>query len=486
MPLVKSITHKIINELRRVSKTAFRAKSGDGRLLSLLVSALFILLVTPVFSQDNSPYTRYGLGDVVPSTNVPNRSMGGISAGYSDFLSINFNNPASYGGFQAFREQTSKKLVSGRALLDVGISLDNRTLREPDNVAKFSANNFLVSHVQVGIPLRPNWGLSFGLRPITRVSYKLVTRERLRDPNSGSPIDSAVTSNEGDGGAFLASLGSGWRIPLGTNQSLSFGFNAGYLFGKKDYSNRRSILNDSLSYNSGNYQTKITYGSLYGNVGLQYYAKVGKDLNLTVGGFGNWKQDLNARQDIIRETYFFNASQGNTTLDSVYKQSDIKGKITYPSSYTVGFVFEKSVNLTEKKAGWLVGVDFVQSKWSQYRFYGQVDPTVADAWELRAGGQMRPVPKENYFSNVAYRAGFFIGRDYINIAKELPLLGFSMGLGLPIRNYNRLSPGQATIINLGLEYVKRGNDDNLLKENLFRVSVGLSFSDLWFIKRKYE
>jgi hypothetical protein len=57
---------------------------------------------------------------------------------------------------------------------------------------------------------------------------------------------------------------------------------------------------------------------------------------------------------------------------------------------------------------------------------------------------------------------------------------------LPVRNYNRQSPGQATLINLGLEYIKRGNDENLLKENLFRVSFGLSLSDLWFSKRRYE
>jgi len=105
---------------------------------------------------------------------------------------------------------------------------------------------------------------------------------------------------------------------------------------------------------------------------------------------------------------------------------------------------------------------------------------------LRVGGQLRPVPKTNYFSNVAYRAGFFIGEDYIVVQKKLPLLGFSLGAGLPIRNYNRLSPGQATIVNLGLEFIKRGNNDNLLKENLFRLSVGFSFSDFWFVHRKYE
>lgn len=467
MPLVKLITPKKINALG-VFRFSF----------SILLTALFI----PAFSQDNSPYTRYGLGDLVPSTNINSRGMGGISAGYNDILSINFSNPASYASFQTLKEQLAKKMASGRALLDVGINLESRTLSEPNNVEKFTASNFLFSHIQIGVPLRPNWGLSFGLRPVSRISYKIINHERLKDPNTGLPIDSSITQNEGDGGSYLASMGTGFKIKLGTNSSIAFGVNGGYLFGKKDYSNRRTILNDSLAYNSGNFQTKTTYGNLYANAGFQYQNWVNKNLYFTIGVYGNWKQKLNASQDIIRETYFFDESSGNVSLDSVYDQKNIKGKIIYPSSYTAGFVIEKIP--TVKKAGWLLGIDFLQSKWNEYRFYGQADPAVKDKWELRVGGQLRPIPKANYFSNVAYRAGFFLGPDYIYVKNKLPLLGISLGLGLPVINYNRLSD-QATMINIALEFIKRGNNNNLLKENLFRLSVGLSLSDIWFIKKKY-
>jgi hypothetical protein len=79
-----------------------------------------------------------------------------------------------------------------------------------------------------------------------------------------------------------------------------------------------------------------------------------------------------------------------------------------------------------------------------------------------------------------------MGPDYIRVKNKLPQLGLSFGMGLPIANYNRLAPGQATLLNLALEYGKRGNNDNLLKENMFRLSVGFSLSDIWFVKRKYE
>jgi len=75
---------------------------------SLTILVLLFTAVSPVFSQDNSPYSRYGIGDLVPPTSVTNRALGGISAGYTDFLSINYCKPASESSFQALLEQKTK------------------------------------------------------------------------------------------------------------------------------------------------------------------------------------------------------------------------------------------------------------------------------------------------------------------------------------------------------------------------------------------
>ncbi len=93
--------------------------------------------------------------------------------------------------------------------------------------------------------------------------------------------------------------------------------NGGYFFGKQDYSSRRSIFNDSLTYTSGNFQTRTSYGNLYFNAGLQYETSIKQGMRLTVGAHGNWKQQFNASRDIIRETYFFDESTGNVRIDSV-------------------------------------------------------------------------------------------------------------------------------------------------------------------------
>ena len=472
MQLVKLITPKIIKTLR---------------CLSLATLVLLFTALSPVFSQDNSPYSRYGIGDLIPPTHISNKGMGGISAGYTDYLSINFSNPASYSSFQALMEQKSKKIVSGRAILDIGLNIDNRTLREKAPAKKFTASNALISYVQVGVPLKNNWGLNFGIRPVSRISYNIIRNEKLKDARTGLPIDSARTSYKGDGGAYLVSAGTGFslfhRAKVKGEEKLSIGINGGYFFGGKDYSTRRVFNNDTIDYYQANYETKTNFGGLYFNTGLQYKVPLSSKVSFTLGAYGTWGQKINATQDILRETYVTQDNLGNLRLDSVSDRKNIKGKINIPSSYTIGFVLLKSAVIS-KEGGWLIGVDYTQQNWSQYRFYGQVD-SVRNNWQLKVGGQFYPIPKRNYFSNVAYRVGFFIGPDYIKVKQNLPQFGATFGLGLPVA-ISRQAPNQVTLINLAFEYGKRGNNDNLLNESTFRISVGFSLSDFWFIKRKYE
>ncbi|RYY53980.1 MAG: hypothetical protein EOO09_16065 [Chitinophagaceae bacterium] len=457
--------------------------SAYGRILrpALLVTA--VLGSASAFSQDNSPYSRYGLGDLVPSTPVNTRGMGGVAAAYVDpyGTSINFANPATYGSFWALKTPNSRKIDQGRAVLDIGLNFENRTLREPNTVTKFRASNALFSHVQVGVPLKPNWGLSFGLRPMTRISYKQISSYR-------SAIDSTVNLNTGDGGSYLGTIGTGAKFRLNAKNQVSVGVNGGYLFGKKENSRRRSILNDSLSYTSGNYATNVSYGGLYFNLGLQYEMLLNtkKQIYLTFGAYGNVKQNLRASTDDIIETYYYDESVGNPRIDSVSVKSNQKGDITWPSQITGGLMLEKRFNGL-KEASWKIGVDVGQANWSQYRSYGLADPNVTDKWEVKVGGEITPIPNKNYFSRISYRAGVNFGPDYLRIVgREVPMFGATLGLGLPVGNYSPQGRTQATFVNLAFEYLRRGTNDSPLKDNMFRISAGFSLSDIWFVKRKYD
>lgn len=468
------------------SMFSFQCSFLKSRLLSriLIVCGLQLMACSFLIAQDNSPYSRYGIGDLHPTSHILNRGMAGLSAGFADQLSVNFSNPASYSSFYSLQEARSKKSAYGRMLLDVGLNFDNRTLREPNNPQKFTAPNAYFSYLQMGIPLRKNWGMVLGLRPVSRISYDVFKKERLTDPNTGLPIDSAITQFYGDGGSYLVNTGAGYAI-----KNFSMGFNAGYLFGKKDYSTRRTLLNDSVAYKRSNHQTRSTFGDLFLNMGLQYRIDLnkGKTKYLQLGLTGNLKHELNARRDIIRETYFRFPDGGEFRQDSVSEQLDIKGIVNYPASFTAGFLFEQLPDA--EKTGWLFGIDYTKNNWDDYRFYGQLD-SVKSNWQLKIGGQLKPSLKETKYKNlISYRAGVFFGNDYIHLNQKLPELGITGGISLPIANLKdagRRFRTQYSVINISAEYIKRGNKDNILRENLFRVSVGFSLSDLWFTKRKYD
>ncbi len=439
-----------------------------------------------LFAQDNSPYSRYGLGDLHPSSHILNRGMAGISAAYADQLSVNFTNPASYSQFYSLQEARTKKSAYGRILLDMGLNFDNRTLRETNNPQKFTAPNAYFSYLQMGIPLKKNWGMVIGLRPISKISYNVFRTELLIDPNTNLPIDSALTQFVGDGGAYLVNTGTGFAI-----KNFSFGVNTGFLFGKKDYSSRRDFINDTLVgyYNGSNHQTRSTFGDLFFNMGMQYRIDMKKDKSkyFQFGLFGNIKQQLNSRNDLIRETYVKSSDGGVFRLDSVSEQLDIRGKVDYPSSFGGGILIEQIANA--KKIGWLFGVDFIQNGWNDYRFNGQLD-SVKNNWQLKIGGQIKPSLKNaNYKSLMSYRAGIFFGSDYVYLKQKLPEFGITAGVSLPIANLkdaSRRFRSQYSIVNISAEYIKRGKNDNILRENMFRLSVGFTLSDLWFVKKKYE
>mgnify|MGYP003524900181 FL=1 len=151
-----------------------------------------LLIKNSASAQENSPYSRYGLGDVVPGQNIVNRAMGGASAAYYDPVTVNFINPASYARLKY-------------TTFDVGLDYTGRTLKASNPVRTLSSGYLIPSYVQVGFPLskKNNWGMNIGLRPLTRINYELQQTNRLPG------IDSVRTSFSGQGGSYQAYLGTG-------------------------------------------------------------------------------------------------------------------------------------------------------------------------------------------------------------------------------------------------------------------------------------
>jgi hypothetical protein len=435
----------------------------------LSVFFIAILFQSGAFSQENSPYSRYGLGDLVPKANIVSRGMGGIAAGYSDFQSVNFINPASYGNLRS-------------TIFEFALESDSRTLKSTNPPARFSSSNAVISYIQLGFPIKMAkankkdifWGMNIGLRPVSKINYKISKHERLPG------VDSVATVFEGSGGLNQAYLGTALSI-----KNFSLGVNGGYMFGNKDFSTRLSFLNDSVQYAQSNTQNQTNFGGLFLNGGFQYHIRIKNKKNksesiVRIGAYGNVKQSLSATRDAIVETVSYDASGNKVRIDSVYENS-AKGKVVYPS--TIGF------GVSYQTLNWLFGADFETTKWQDYRFYGQPDQ-VQNSWKLRVGTEYYPLREstsyKKYFSFVRYRFGFYYGPDYVKVGNTLPEYGFSLGAGLPLKLRKNYYETQTSMLNTAIEFGSRGDKKSNLRESTFRIRVGLSLSDLWFLPRNYQ
>ncbi|MEO6582995.1 MAG: hypothetical protein ABIO05_01650 [Ferruginibacter sp.] len=420
-----------------------------------------LFFYTALFAQDNSPYSRYGLGDVSPGQNIINRSMGGISAGYADLFSLNFANPASLGNIR-------------KAVFDLGGDIDRRTLKSNASPEKYTATNTYISYLQFGVPVASrkmlqkgiSWGFSFGLKPQTQINYKIENRSRLNG------IDSLHTNYEGSGGLNQVILNTGVKI-----KNFSFGLTGGYSFGNKDYSTRLNFINDTVLYARSNTATKSTFGGAFINAGLQYDIKTTAGI-LRLGSYANLSHKLKAKESVINETFTFNGNGELQTIDTVAYRPEVRGEITYPATYGFGFT-----NITKN---WVYGADFETTGWNNYRYY-QMKDLVQNSWRVKAGAQFAPykdAAERRYFYLVQYRAGAYLGRDMVNIGDaKRSEYGITLGAGLPLTTQRY----DFALLNLGAEFGTRGNKQSKsIRENLIRLSVGITINATWFQKRKYD
>jgi hypothetical protein len=420
-----------------------------------------MLLSLAGLSQVNSPYSRFGIGDLYGSRNAVSKGMGGLATAYRDIQSVNFVNPASYSNI-------------GFVTFDVGMEGEFRTLNNQAKTERFESSNLIFNYAALGVPLMKNkkektvWGMAFGLRPYSRIRYDIVSSGRE------AGIDSIQTEYKGNGGLYNAFLGTGFRIG-----NLSLGINGGFIFGQKELSTYRSLINDSVFYYTAAFNQTTSINKFALDAGLQYDIKVSKQSVIRIGATGFLGGDATATRDRSSQTVFFNQFGGADSIDVVARDKT-SGTYTLPTGYSVSLAFEKLNNL-------FIGAEYETSKWSDLSAFGQ-SFALGDITMLRFGGHWIPNAYEgrNYFKQVIYRAGMFTGKDYVVVdGKQLPVFGVSFGAGLPIKRYNAYS-NQFNTLNISFEYGRRGGTENPYFEKYFRLNFGMSLSDIWFIKRQYD
>ncbi len=424
---------------------------------NFIFSCLLVLLCFSShlsLAQENSAYTRYGVGELKSQSFAALRGSAEIYSAFNSATNFDINNPASLG----FLKFTSFQFGGYANLSWV-----------KTNTMKSDYGDASMDYLSLGFPVvKDRWGAAIGLSPVSRANYNV-------SQYYSSPLPDGVIRNSfsGDGGFNQLYFANGFRI-----KNFSVGINASYIFGTIRYVNTMEF-NDTLNAYNTQKQEARTAGDVFLNGGLQYNLKAGKKYQISFGINGNLKTNLNTSRDILFER-FINHNLGDGTIyrqvkDTVYSRIDEKGNIVLPLQLDGGV-------LVKSEDKFLAGVQFHYGKWSDYRSYGETDST-ANNWKVSVGAEWTPDLKsiDSYFSRVRYRAGAYAGTNYIRFAdNHFSIYGVTVGAGLPIRR-------SASLLNIALDFGKSGNvKNNLIGQTYLRMTIGLSINDIWFLKRKYD
>ncbi len=410
---------------------------------TLILGFLLLIITQLSYSQNNtnSPYTRFGYGDITDSNSGEQRAMGGLSIGTRSKYGINTVNPASY-----------SVVDSMTFMFDVGVSaLISRFSDSKMTTNKMNAN---LEYISMQFPLWKKVGFSAGLLPYSFSGYNFSTTSNL--PLDLYPDTVKITQNfMGNGG--VNQVYSGLSINLFDH--LSIGVNAYYMFGSSI--NTRELRFGKKDFYPSYQMDSITVSSFRFRYGMQYHNTFAEKHFVSLGAIYEMKMKFNAEFSELTGS----VDQEVTPFLPVNKEFEM------PEMLGAGIQYTYNNQLT-------LGLDYTIQNWGDAKFLGVRD-TLTNRSKFVIGGEYLPNPKSRkYFDQVRYRAGFNMSDPYYKIGGQTQPrnFGITFGIGLPLKN-------SATVVNTTFEYGKIGKS-GLLREDYFKFTLNATFTENWFFKRK--
>jgi len=379
-------------------------------------------------------------------------AIGGAATAFSSPYFINPVNPASYMAFD-----------TNSFVFDAAFNIRTGTLKTIDESQKTRFGT--LSNLYFGFPVTKWWRASGGIMPYSQVGFEMQGSQVVED------IGKLVSVYNGYGGLNKAYFGSGFS-PI---KNLSIGINMAYLFGNI-VKERALTFPDSAYF----FNTMVRSTARLSKVNFDFGALYRKDMKegrfFQVGVTFNPKQSVDGSSEKIAYSYLWNYTKNLEEIkDTVSYESGDNGEVILPTTYGAGFMVGSSNR-------WFATADVNWQKWSEFRYLGN-NPGLKDNLRISVGGQFRPaaVDMGKYYNRINYRAGFRFEQSYLEI-KETRIndFGISFGVGLPMKK-------SRSTINIAVELGTQGTTENdLIKENYMRLTIGTSLQERWFLKRKFN
>ncbi len=413
-------------------------------MIKKIIVGVLLLIASFANAQEStsSPYSIHGLGILNFRGSIANKTMGGLST-YADPITPNIQNPALYGDLKT-------------TALGVGGTYKTTTFKESGTEASGKATT--LDYLTVSIPA-DKFGFGFGLVPYRSVgfSFRGVNAQGLEESNTGS------------GNVNRVYLGTGAKVFKGLKLGAEFQYN----FGR--------IENVVTQFPEAQNDTRIiTQTDVRG---VSYTLSGVYDLNLDeqtlLRASVVYSQSGKIKSENIQELSAVAIATDGAVSTTENEIVDIADRsFSLPSRLTLGGAFIK-------KSKWFVGGEVYLENNNDYqdRVQNRVGVNYAKAYGVKVGGFV--IPKYNsltsYFKRVTYRFGMRYERlGLVLQGEDINEFGTSFGVSLPV------SQGLSSI-DLGMELGSRGTTDaGLVQENFVNFSIGLSLSDKWFRKRKFN
>ncbi|WP_422349141.1 hypothetical protein [Flagellimonas sp.] len=412
--------------------------------------ALFCVAAHGIFAQNAtiSPYSYFGIGDLRNSGSVENQMMGRISL-YADSIHLNLNNPSAY---------SKLRLTTYTA----GISRSRFTLK--DSQEKQNANVTNLDYLAIGFPIGNKVGAGFGIMPLSSVGYEL-TDETTN--NDGQAVTNVFT---GDGGLNRIFFSIGFE-PI---KNLSIGVTGNFNFGTLEYQRIQSV--EGVQFGTLDRRESRINGLDF-NYAATYTPTIKNKYTLYTSVLVNTQGNLASENSARLGSFSLVNGQEIEVIDVNLHANNLKNtELKIPTKTTMGLGFGEN-----KK--WFIGGEYSFQQFSDFKndFLGIENVSYVDASSFALGGYWVPDYRAlgGYHKRITYRAGVRYEVSGLEVnGQEINDFGINFGFGLPLGN-------SFSNVNLGFELGKRGTTDaNLIEEGYFKVNVGLSLNDKWFLKRK--